>query len=249
MSATLWVKTYPKPGPRRLRLWCFAHAGAGASVYRDWPDQMPAGVEVCALQPPGRENRIREAPFTDLLQLSREATAAILPLLDVPFAFFGHSVGGLVAFEVARRLRELHGPLPARLFISAVRAPHLPSPGELLYALPEAAFMEQLRQLGGTAEVLLQHEEMRKLILPILRADFQARETYHYVPGPRLPCPISAMGGLDDGAANHDELAAWAEHTGADFDLRMFPGGHFYLRSAQAQVFPVLRQAVAALMG
>jgi medium-chain acyl-[acyl-carrier-protein] hydrolase len=249
MSVTPWVKIYKKPGPCRFRLWCFPHAGAGASVYYPWPDQLPAGVEVCALQPPGRENRIREPLFTDLLHLTEAATAAVVPLLDVPFAFFGHSVGSLVAFEMTRRLRDLQAPLPGRLFVSAIRAPHLVSPREPLYQLSDAEFMDKLRSLGGTAEVLLQHEEMRKLILPILRADFQMRETYHCVPGPRLTCPISAFGGLDDSAAGRDELAAWAEHSTGDFELRMFPGGHFYLRTAQAQVLPMLRSAVAALMG
>jgi len=248
MSAPLWVKTYQKPGPCRFRLWCFPHAGAGASVFHAWVDQLPAGVAVCALQPPGRENRFRELPFTDLLLLTQTASAAVLPLLDVPFAFFGHSVGGLVAFEMTRRLRDLHAPLPARLFVSAIRAPHLVSPGEPLYQLSDIDFMEQLRRLGGTAEVLLQHEEMRKVILPILRADFQMRETYRCRPGSPLPCPLSALGGIDDSAASREELAAWAQHTRADFNVQMFPGGHFYLRTAQAQVFPVLRKAVADLM-
>lgn len=168
-------------------------------------------------------------------------TPSIEPYLAQPFAFFGHSLGTKISFELARRLRAQGAPLPVRLFFSGSNAPQIVMPALPIHDLPDAEFVETLRRFKGTPEELLQNEELLQVFFPILRADIALHETYRYVPGEPFDCPIAAFGGLEDGEVSRDNLAAWRVHTRGAFTLRMFPGDHFFLRSART---PLL-QAVA----
>lgn len=217
----------PSPGAA-VRLFCFPYAGGGASVFGTWAAALPAAVEVCPVQYPGRGSRIAEAPFRTIDSLARAALPALAPLLDRPFAFFGHSMGALVAFELARLLAA-EGRSPAQLFVSAHRAPQLPDPDEPLHQLPDAELVERLRELNGTPPEVLAHAELLQLLLPLLRADFEACETYQYAPGAPLPCPISAFGGLRDPHVSREMLDAWGAQTSDGLTVRMFPGDHFFL--------------------
>src|SRR5262249_19831262 len=161
---------------------------------------------------------------------------ALLPPLGRPFAFFGHSMGALVSFELAQSLRRSHGLQPVCMFVSGRPAPHLPDREPAAHALPEPEFVERLRKMGGTPEEVLEHAELRELILPILRADFAVCETYTYDPADPLDCPISAFGGLEDPDVSRDDLDAWREHTRCSFQRRMFPGNHFFIHAAQQLV-------------
>jgi medium-chain acyl-[acyl-carrier-protein] hydrolase len=157
-------------------------------------------------------------------------TDALLPYIDQPFALFGHSMGALVSFEVARQLRRTQGVLPVHLFVSAHSAPQL-ARHHFIHTLPDRQFLEEVRQLNGTPDEVLAHSELRELFLPILRADFAVCETYAYTDDQPLSCPISAFGGLRDEHVKLDNLKAWREQTSASFSLRMFPGDHFFMNT------------------
>jgi len=175
-----------------------------------------------------------ESPFTQLSALIPELACALRPYLDRPFAFFGHSLGGLVSFELAQQLGRDYGLSPVHLFVSGCRAPQIPTPRQPIHALPEPAFLDELRRLNGTPETVLENAELMQLLLPVLRADFALLETYVYAPKPPLDCPISAFGGLQDREVSCDELEAWGEQTNAAFSLQMLPGDHFFLHSARS---------------
>ena len=213
----------------RLRLFCFPYAGAGALIFRNWSESLPADVEVCPVQLPGRGTRLTERPFTQLSPLVEALAQGLVPLLDRPFAFFGHSLGALISFELARRVRRRYGLHPVRLFVSAGRAPQIPNRGPPIHVLPEKEFLAELRRLNGTPGELLDHQELMEIMLPILRADFALYETYVYSNEPPLNCPISAFGGLQDRRVNDSDLEAWCAQTSVSFSLRMFPGDHFFL--------------------
>ena len=169
-TATGWL-SYPKPNPQAsIRLFCFPYAGGSAVVFRSWPEALPSNVEVVAVQPPGRGARIMEAPFTSLTPLVEAVAEAMRPQLDKPFAFFGHSLGALISFELTRRLRSLGAPQPARLFVSGTGAPQLGQANRPIHALPDSELMEALRNLNGTpAEVLDNAELMQFSAAPARR--------------------------------------------------------------------------------
>jgi medium-chain acyl-[acyl-carrier-protein] hydrolase len=237
-----WI-TRHKPNPQaRIRLFCFPYAGAGIAIFRAWPDALPADVEVCPVQFPGRGTRLTEPPFTRLAPLIQALAEALFPLFDKQFAFFGHSLGALVSFELARQLRRQYGVQPVRLFISADRAPQIPNRDPPVYDLPEGEFLAELRRLKGTPRELLQDEEVMQIMLPLLRADFAVYETYEYATEPPLNCPISVFGGLQDQRVTRGDLDAWRDQTSVCFSLRMFPGDHFFLNTTQPALLRVLSQ-------
>jgi medium-chain acyl-[acyl-carrier-protein] hydrolase len=235
-----WI-SFRKPSPEaRLRLFCFPYAGAGALIFRNWQDCLPADVEVCPIQLPGRGTRMAERPFTELPPLVEALATALHPLLDKPFAFFGHSLGALVSFELARRIRGQYDVYPVWLLVSAGRAPQVLHRGPPIHRLPTNEFVTELRRLNGTPSELLDYDELMEIILPLLRADFAIYETYVYSTGPPLNCPISVFGGLEDRAVNKSDLEAWRAQTSGVFSVRMFPGDHFFLK--QPLFFQALSQ-------
>ncbi|MBD1902832.1 thioesterase II family protein [Trichocoleus sp. DQ-A3] len=238
----------PKPNPlSSLRLFCFPYAGGGALNFRTWSQGLPVGVEVCAVELPGRGKRILEAPFTQALPLVQAIAHALLPYLDKPFAFFGHSMGALVSFEVARLLRREYGMSPVHLFVSGRSAPQLPLQEPPIHSLPQPAFIEELRRLNGTPKAVLENVELMELLLPILRADFAVLETYVYAAEPPLQCPITAFGGLQDVKVSVDRLEAWRQQTSAKFSLQMLPGDHFFVQSAQPLLLQFLSRELNSI--
>ncbi len=240
---------FPGPNPRAaLRLFCFPYAGGGATVFRRWPASLPDSVEVCAVRLPGREGRLREPAVDRLAPLLDMLASALLPALDRPFAFFGHSMGALTAFELARRLRRDGWPGPRHLFVSGRIAPHLRR-AQCWHTLPDPQLLAELRRLGGTPRQVLEHPELMRMLLPMLRADFAVLETYVHHPEAPLDCPISAFGGLEDEVAKREQIEEWAAHTRAEFRLRMLPGNHFFLHSAEARLLQMLADDLASLSG
>jgi medium-chain acyl-[acyl-carrier-protein] hydrolase len=236
------------PGARRpagLRLVCFPHAGAGPSAFRRWPRLLPPDVEVCAVALPGRGARRTEPPRDRLGPLADELASVLLELPEMPFAFFGHSYGGLLSFEVARRLRDRGAPLPRRLFVAACPPPHLPATQRDVHRLPDAAFKQRLRELGGTPAPVLDCPELIDLALPVLRADLAAFETHAHEPGPPLPVDLTVLGGASDVLVRSDTLGQWRQHTSRRFGVRVLAGDHFFLSSAEEAVMA----AVAAELG
>lgn len=244
---TPWL-VCPKPNPQaRLRLFCFPYAGGNAMIYRQWPSSLPQTVEVCSVQLPGRGKRIKEPPFGHAQPLVEEAARALLPFFDKPFAFFGHSMGGLIGFELARHLRRNHNLQPAHLFVSGRRAPQLPRHEPNTFDLPETEFMEALRKLQGTPPEVLQQPELMQLMLPLLRADFALCETFAYAAEPPLDCPLSVFGGLNDNDIERAQLEAWGSQTTAATKVRMLPGDHFFINTQRPLLLRVLTQDLQPL--
>lgn len=234
-KAASWF-SIQKPNPRaRIRLFCFPYAGGGSQVYRLWPQSLLSEIEVCAAQLPGRGTRMKEQPFDNIVPMVEELAVAIEPYLDKPFAFFGHSMGAMISFELVRQLRSARGSEPAHLFVSGRRAPQLPNEDPITYNLPEAELCEELLRLNGTPKEVIEHPELMQIMLPLLRADFSVVETYVYRPDAPLKCPITVFGGLQDIEVTREQLEAWREQTTAACSLRMLPGNHFFLNDAQAQ--------------
>jgi medium-chain acyl-[acyl-carrier-protein] hydrolase len=233
-SSDKWV-LFPKLDPSAaLRLFCFHYAGGSAQAFHSWPKDLPPGVEMGAIQLPGRGSRLGEPHIRRLLPLSRIVAQELLPYLDKPFVFFGHSMGALLCFETARSLRRENRRQPAHLFVSATEAPQLRSPKEPLSGLPKSELVNKLREYNGAPVEVLQNDELLDLMLPTIRADFELCETYEHHREFPLECPMTIYGGLEDHEVEAGRLAAWKEMTVGACEIRMFPGGHFYLNSSRA---------------
>lgn len=224
-----------RPNPQaRLRLFCFPSAGSGVSLLHSWFKDMPLDYEVCAIQPPGREDRHLEQPFRRMAPLVAMAADALEPVLDRPYALFGHSLGALTAFEVARELRRRGLPAPARLFVSSRMAPQLAPRFSPIHHLPENEFVEQLAlRYGPIPPVILADPELMALFFPVLRADIEVLETYSYRPEDPLDTAISVLGGASDPMLDDAGLHAWAEQTSSTATVRIFPGDHFFPKTAR----------------
>lgn len=233
-----WFMFSPADANARLCLFCFPHAGGGASVFHSWQETLSTEVQVCAVQLPGRQTRLQEPAATNLPQLVDDLARALLPYSDIPFAFFGHSMGALIAFELTRKLRRENGPMPRRLFLASSSAPQIAKRHPQIYALPEREFVEALQHRSNIPAQALQHSELMQLLLPTLRADFALCDTYEYLPEEPLHLPIHAFGGLEDQDVTKDDLQAWSEQTRDQFTLQMFVGNHFFIDGERV---PLLR--------
>jgi surfactin synthase thioesterase subunit len=233
MADPLLISYASEHAGARLRLFCFPFAGAGASIFRDWSLDLPSEVQVFGVQLPGRESRLEEQPFREMLPAVRAIVAVLRRYQDLPFAFFGHSVGALIAFEVARELRRLCGMSPVHLFVSGYRGPSRPPPEAPVHQLPDPLLMQELRKLGGTPPEILHNNEVMQLMLPAIRGDFALSENYQYERHEPLQCPITVFGGLQDRKVRNSDLPAWQSETKASFGIRMFPGDHYFIRQCR----------------
>lgn len=248
MSQSNWFSAGPASPLARLRLFCFPHAGGGASVFHNWPVALSNRLDVRAIHLPGRETRLREPPFTRAEDSAEAITQALQERLDLPFAFFGHSMGALLSFEVARSLRRRGLPEPGYLFVSGHRAPQIARPRPAVFHLPEEEFLEALHDLYDPPEAALKIPELRELLLPTLRADIRLCETYEYSPEPQLECPIVAFGGHDDQETPVEFLQSWGIQTQAAFEMKRFAGGHFYLADALPEILRLVNSKLGSLI-
>jgi surfactin synthase thioesterase subunit len=223
----------PIPRPAAAaRLFCFPYAGGSASAYGPWAHALgDRSIEVAAAQLPGRDDRIHEPPCTDIDLIVDGLATAIEPLAERPYAFFGHSLGALVAFELARRLRAARAVGPAYLFVSGAFAPQLSrDSAPLRFIEGDAALLEAVAaKYGGVPKIVLEQVDRRTAVVRALRADLTLTETYCYLDEPPLCCPISAYAGASDPIVGEEGLAGWREQTTSDFSCRLFDGQHFYL--------------------
>jgi surfactin synthase thioesterase subunit len=201
-------------------------------------------IEMLAVQYPGRQDRRRERRIEDIAELADLIFAALLPKLDRPFAFFGHSMGAVLAFEVARRLSTRTRTVPQRLFVSGRRAPSRHRPDDV-HLRDDAGLTAELRQVAGADPRWLNDSLLRAIVLPMIRSDYTAIERYTCPPGIALDCPITVLVGDADPYTTIDEARAWRDHATGEFDLRVFPGGHFYLDERRSEVVAT----IAAILG
>jgi medium-chain acyl-[acyl-carrier-protein] hydrolase len=239
-----WFSCPASRARARVQLFCFPYAGAGASIYRDWPEALAPDVEVWFAHLPGRERRIAEPSLTSIDAIAGAASDALRGCLFRPYALFGHSMGALIAFEVCRSLRSVTVPTPACLMASGYRAPHLPNPREPIHDLTATEFRRKLAELAGTPPSVIANEELMELLLPTLRADFMVVDNYRHHPGPPLAASLRVYGGRADPEVPTAALEAWRQHTTGDFALTLFEGGHFFLDGARGAL---LRQVAADL--
>jgi len=213
----------------RLRLFCFAYAGGSAWIFRPWAKQLPATIEICAIELPGRGKRLMEPALTDLSELIQALGPQLLPQLNIPFAFFGHSMGALIAFELCRWLRQTVQLTPAHFWVSAARSPHLPIEPPLMHTLSDEDFVERLKSYQGTPTSVLNNTELMSLMLPTLRADFTLLETYRYQPRAPLNCPMTGLWGQQDPIVDRAGVAAWQVQA-TRFELEAIAGDHFFIQ-------------------
>jgi medium-chain acyl-[acyl-carrier-protein] hydrolase len=241
-----WVRiTRPRPAAR-VRLICLPFAGGSANTYWEWSASLPEHVEVVPVQLPGRENRFDEPTIDSADLLVGRLLDGLSGHLDRPFAIFGHSMGALIAFELARRLR-MTGLEPVQLFVSGCKAPHLPlDASKHRHHLPDREFISAVGGMNGVPREVLANADLMELVLPALRSDFKLVETYRYRAQPPLRCPISAFGGLQDKEVARDQVDAWSRHTVGPFQVQMLPGDHFFINSARSSL---LRLVADRLVG
>jgi pyochelin biosynthesis protein PchC len=233
-TATGWFRWPARRPGAALRLVCFPHAGGGASAFWRWPQLLPPRIDVLAVQYPGRQDRFAEPYAESLTGMADPIAAELAALLDAepgPVAFFGHSMGALVAFEVARRLSDAGLPPPVRLVVSAHPAPTVPRTS-MPAADTDDAVLAYLRELGGAGAGLLEDPDLRELTLPMVRNDLRLVRNYHYVSGPPLDCSITAVAGAQDHSCTPSQMRDWYARTARGFDLAVFPGDHFYLETS-----------------
>ena len=238
-----WIRCYHPSPHSGARLICFPHAGGSANYYFPLSQSLAPGIEVLAVQYPGRQDRRQEKLIDHVTELADSVFEALKPWLDGPAAFFGHSMGATVAFEVARRFQEWAGRPPLRLLVSGRGAPSCDQ-NEAVHLRDNAGIVAELRRLGGTTQPFLDDEEWLDMILPAVRSDYKAIETYVYAPGPPLNCPITALTGDADPRVTIADVFAWAEHCTGNFEFRTFPGGHFYLQDRLPDVAETISAAL-----
>lgn len=239
-----WIDVPVSRPAARLRVYCLPYAGGGAAVYKSWPDKLDERIEVRSLLLPGRERHLVEPALPSVEALADLIVPALVADLDGrPFAIFGHSLGALLGFEVAIRLVKTAW-LPVHLLASGARAPHLPDRGGH-HRMPDAEFLRAVGDLGGTPPELASHQEFLELMLPTLRLDFTAAETYHRCPSQPLPCPITVFGGADDPLCSRRELDEWSVHTISSFHVHLLPGDHFFVTTARTALLDLVTTTLA----
>lgn len=233
-----------------LRLFCFPYGGSGGSIFRQWQENMPEGVEICPVQLPGRENRIDEPLFTELSHLIEVVVENLRSYFDVPFALFGHSMGGVIAFELARYLSHNQVGNPVHIFVSAAAPLHIIKEhirkGPLAHQLPEEEFAGLIRSVGILPEIVQQSDELMEIIQPILRADLTLIET---LPSSGdedspLPIPLTAFGGTEDDFVTPEMVDEWSRYTSNTFTRTMIPGDHYFINSEQLTLLQSIRQTL-----
>ncbi|APU15336.1 putative cadicidin biosynthesis thioesterase [Actinoalloteichus sp. GBA129-24] len=245
-GTTLWVRRFEASSPKAPRLICLPHAGGSASFYLPMARDLAPVADVLAVQYPGRQDRRHEPHIEDLHELADQTFAALEPELDRPVVLFGHSMGAILAFEIARRIEAAGGVPPSRLFVSGRRAPGTHR-DERVHQRDDDALIAELQSLSGTDDRALGNEEIMRMSMPSIRSDYKAAETYRYRPGPPLSSPISVLIGDDDVKATIDEARRWSEHTHAECTVRVFEGGHFYLLQHKTEVLADIRAELLAV--
>ncbi|MDQ0273728.1 thioesterase II family protein [Cytobacillus purgationiresistens] len=214
----------------KIRILFFPYACGGASIYRNWQKFFPFDIDVIPIQLPGRENRITEKPYTNIDELTTDLVDILNPLYDKPIAFFGHSMGSLISYELSVKLQQF-GIKPVHLFVSAHLAPHKSNHDTRDHLLSDDQLINRLRELSFTPEPVLQNKDLMNLLLPVIRADFSMCENYNFINRPALRCPITVFGGTRDKEVSTNELDEWKYLTNDSFSKVVIDGDHFFVHN------------------
>jgi surfactin synthase thioesterase subunit len=240
MTDDRWIRRFVPAPEASSRLVCLPHAGGAASYYLPVAKALAPKVDVLAVQYPGRQDR-RDEPFAETVQdMAAQVFKALQPWLDRPFTLFGHSMGASIGFELARLLEDA-GAAPSALFASGRRAPSR-NRDERYHLLDNAKLVAEVKTLAGTGSDLLDDEDILNMVLPAIRNDYRAAETYRWNGGAKLKCPIFSFVGDSDPKVDQDEARAWSEHTDGKFEFRVFAGGHFYIDSHAPAVIAAIAE-------
>lgn len=242
--AARWLLRFKPLQNPRLRLFCFPPAGADANIFRAWQPSLPAGVEVIGVQYPGRGCN-QEPLLRTCDDIVKSLVTLLPPRLVVDFAFFGHSNGALISFETARNLNSERRQRMRHHFLSACPAPHLPRNRPKLSGLGDEAFIQKLRDMGGTPARVLNDTELMRMLMPRLRADFHVGESYVFRPGAALPCDITVLGGSRDKAVDAEQLPPWAELTRGRWTAHVIEGDHFFITSRAEDVVGLIDRTLS----
>jgi surfactin synthase thioesterase subunit len=236
----LWVRVFHRSPAAFARLVCFPHAGGSASYYAPMSGLLQPDIEVAAVQYPGRQDRLGEQCVDDIGALADRVFDSLRRWDDKPFAFFGHSMGAVVAYETARRVARKTGQPPEALFVSATRNPSYPRGGRAVHLLDDEGLIAELRRVSGPDQDWLYHTKLLAGVLPVIRSDYKAIETYAWSPGPPLDCPIIALVGDDDPYTTPEEMASWSQFCTSEFLLKVLVGGHFYLEVHSSDIAEII---------
>lgn len=232
------VKNYENIADNRVTLFCLPFAGGGASAYNGWIKKMQETITVCPIQLPGREERIMDKPYSDMNSLLDDLVGIISNFANTPYALWGHSMGGKIAYELEKRL-ENGGYIAKYFIVSGSRVPHIPEPNPI-YHLSDTEFKTELERFEGTPKEVLKNDDLLNFFLPMLRADFTMDETYCVKEPVPLKCPIIAFGGTEDKEAKEEDVKAWNSYTVNGFRHQMFPGGHFYIKDQEVELIDAI---------
>lgn len=242
------VRDAPRPRAR-LRLVCFAYAGGGSSAFRGWSRELPETVELLGIELPGRGRRLREEPYRDMRALGKDCAEALEPVLDRPYALFGHSMGGLAILEVARELERRGMRRPESLFVAGVAPPHGSRRRRDSHTLPDRQLIDRLRDFDGTPPEVFANPELLRIFLPVLRADLEACETYEDDASPPLEAPVIVFGGVGDRVVEPEELDGWLELSRVQGEVELLPGGHFFINTHRRIFLWRLSRRLRGLLG
>lgn len=239
----------PKPRPNAtLKLICFPYAGGSISTYATWAQHLPKSIELCIVQLPGRGQRMFEPAHTTMKSVIDELMSVMPHYLSTPYIFFGHSLGSRIAFELMIKLQALYFPLPEHFIASGSRSPDNELNKKNIYHLPETEFIHELEKLNGTPKAVLENEELMTLFLPLLRADFEVVDTYHYTGNVKLNCPITVLSGIDDVAITQEQLSHWQNFFTKELTIHMIPGNHFFIDSQPLKCIKKVNDVIDTVM-
>ncbi len=224
-----WI-VVPTPRPAaKIILLCFPFAGGSSNSFRSWAGILPPSVELWAIELPGHGSRLSEPLVESIEDLIAPLSEGIVESLEKPFAIFGHSMGALLGFEVALYLQNQYQKIAQHVFLSGHGAPGTPRHEPEIHHLPKPEFIAKIKEYNGTPQEVLENEELMDLMFPILKADFKLCETYQHQNSDQLRAPITALGGIQDPSITRQDMEQWAQFTSNSFNVRFFPGDHFYL--------------------
>ncbi|MBT7443437.1 MAG: thioesterase [Methylococcales bacterium] len=248
MLKTPWLTYFQQVPGAKLSLVCFPYAGGGGHIFAQWKENLPSNINIIAVNPPGRGARMMETPFSQMSPLIADLLPAIKALMNTPVIFFGHSLGAVTAFEVARALRKQNVPLPKKLLAAGRRAPQVENDSGAIYHLPDAEFTEEIRKKKGTPEEVLNNDELMALVLPMLKADFEIADTHQYQDEAPFDFPISYFWGKEDKPVNRNNDDAWAQQTHAEYQHHELNGGHFFLHSEKEQLLSLITKELQSFL-